>query len=294
MSALAAALSLGAIAAVLLLRHPQRVPLSEKDSVLVGDFTNNTNDPVFDQALRQGLAMQLEQSPYLSLVSEDRTQQALHQMGQPPETRITGPVAREVCLRTTSTAVLEASIQNVGTQYVINLVSTDCRSGEVIDRQQVHAAKKEDILGAIGVMTSRFRERVGESRETLREHDMPLAEATTASLEALKSYSLGLKVLAFQGEEASIPFFRRAIEIDSNFAMAYAYLALMYGSTGSSRLATENALKAYQLRDHSSDNERFFISAYYFGRATGNQQGRSNVRYQRTRRCSPFCLPALR
>jgi DNA-binding winged helix-turn-helix (wHTH) protein/tetratricopeptide (TPR) repeat protein len=272
MWASAAALSLGTIAAVLLLRHPQRVPLGEKDSVLVGDFTNNTNDPVFDQALRQGLAVQLEQSPYLSLVSEDRIQQALHQMGQPPETHITGPVAREVCVRTSSAAVLEASIQKVGAQYVLNLVSTDCGSGEAIDRQQVQAARKEDILGAISVMTSRFRERVGESRETLRKHDMPLAEATTASLEALKSYSLGLKVLAVQGEEASIPFFRRAVEIDPNFAMAYAFLAVMYGSTGSSRLATENAVKAYELGDHASDNERFFISAYYFGRATGNQE----------------------
>lgn len=168
--------------------------------------------------------------------------------------------------------VLEASIQNVGPQYVLNLVSTDCRTGEVIDRQQVQAIRKEDILGAIGVMTSRFRKRVGESGETLRQHDTPLAEATTTSLDALKSYSLGLRVLAVQGEEASIPFFRRAIEIDPNFAIAHAFLAVMYGSIGSSRLATESALKAYQLRDHTSDNERFFISAYYFGRATGNQE----------------------
>lgn len=144
--------------------------------------------------------------------------------------------------------VLEASIQNVGPQYVLNLVSTDCRTGEVIDRQQVQAIRKEDILGAIGVMTSRFRKRVGESGETLRQHDTPLAEATTTSLDALKSYSLGLRVLAVQGEEASIPFFRRAIEIDPNFAIAHAFLAVMYGSIGSSRLATESALKAYQLR----------------------------------------------
>ena len=244
----AAALALGATAAVLLLRHPQRVPLSEQDSVLVADFTNKTGDPVFDQALREGVEVQLEQSPYLSLVSDDRILQALHLMGQPPGTHITGPVAREVCSRTASAALLEASIQNIGTQYVLDFVSTDCRTGEVIDRQQVQAARKEDVLGAISDMTSRFRERAGESRETLRKHDVPLAEATTASLDALKAYSLGLKVVATQGEEASMTYFRRAVEIDPNFAMAYAYLALMYGSTGSSRLATENALKAYQLR----------------------------------------------
>lgn len=268
----AAALALAAFAALLLFRPSQRISLGEKDSVLVAEFTNHTGDPVFDQALRQGLEVQLAQSPYLSLVSEDRIQQALHQMGQAPDTHITGPVAREVCVRTGGAALLEASIQSVGAQYVLNLASTDCRTGEVIDRQQVQAPRKEDVLGAISGMTSRFRERAGESRDTLRKHDVPLAEATTMSLDALKAYSLGLGVLAVQGEEASIPFFRRAVEIDPNFAMAYAYLALMYGSTGSSRLATENALNAYKLRDHASDNERFFISAYYFGRATGNQE----------------------
>jgi eukaryotic-like serine/threonine-protein kinase len=268
----AAALTVAAVAAELLLRPPQRIPLGERDSVLVADFTNHTGDPVFDQALRQGLEVQLEQSPYLSVVSEGRIQQALHLMGQPPDTHITERVAHELCVRTGSAALLEASIQNVGTQYVLNFESTDCRTGEVIDRQQVQAPRKEDVLGAVSGMASRFRELVGESRDTLRKHDVPLAEATTASLDALKAYSLGLRVLAVQGEEASIPFFRRAVEIDPNFAMAYAYLALMYGSTGSSRLATENALKAYQLRDHASDNERFFISAYYFGRATGNQE----------------------
>jgi DNA-binding winged helix-turn-helix (wHTH) protein/tetratricopeptide (TPR) repeat protein len=268
----AAALAIGAVAAVFLLRPPQRIPLAEKDSVLVADFTNRTGDPVFDQALRQGVEVQLEQSPYLSLVSEDRIQQALRLMDQPPDTHITGPAAREVCVRSGGAALLEASIQNVGTKYVLDFVSTDCRTGEVIIRQQVQAPRKEDILGVISGMTSRFRERIGESREALRKHDVPLAEATTSSLDALKAYSLGLRVLAVQGEEASIPFFRHAVEIDPNFAMAYAYLALMYGSTGSSRLATENALKAYQLRDHASDNERFFISAYYSGRATGNQE----------------------
>ena len=193
-------------------------------------------------------------------------------MGQPPETRLTAQIAREVCARTGTAAMLEASIQNIGTQYVLNLSSTNCRTGDAIDREQVQVATKEEVLGAISRLTSRFRERVGESRATLQEHDVPLAEANTASLDALKAYSLGLRVVATKGEEASIPFFKRAVELDPNFALAYAYLALMYGSTGSSQLATENALKAYRLRDRASENERFFISAYYFGRATGNQE----------------------
>jgi tetratricopeptide (TPR) repeat protein len=239
---------------------------------LIAEFANLTGDPVFDSALRQGLEVQLEQSPYLSVLSDDRIEQTLRLMGQPADSRLIGPVAREVCARTGTAAMLEGSIQNVGAQYMLNLRATNCRNGDNIDQEQVQVARKVDVLGAVSRLTSRFRERVGESPAALQKHDLPLAEATTASLDALKAYSLGLKVIASQGDEASIPYFKRAVELDPNFAMAYAYLALMYGSTGSSELATENARKAYDLRNRASDNERFFISAYYFGRATGNQE----------------------
>lgn len=258
--------------ALRLMRLRQSVPLRTGDSVLVADFTNLTGDPVFDHALRQGMEVQLQQSPYLSLVSRDRIQQALRLMGRGPDTQVTEQVAREVCLRSGSAAVLETSIQKVGDQYVLSLWATNCRSGDTVDREQAQVDRKEDVLEAIGRMATGFRERVGESAATLQQHDVPLAQATTASIDALKAYSLGLEASTTRGEEASIPFYKHAIELDPKFAMAYAWLGLEYGSSGSARLATENIRKAYELSSSVSDNERFFISAYYEGRATGNEE----------------------
>jgi eukaryotic-like serine/threonine-protein kinase len=271
-SAVAAAIAIAGIGLLLLQRRHQAIALNARDSLLVADFTNLTGDPVFDNALRQGLEVQLQQSPYLNLVSADHIQHTLRLMGQPPETQVTGQIAREVCVRTGTAALLEGSIQNVGARYVLNLRSTNCRTGDVIDREQTEVASKEEVLEAITQMTRDFRKRVGESAATLQEHDVPLAEATTASIDALQAYSLGLQAMASKGEEASIPFFRRAVELDPKFAMAYAYLGLEYGSSGSTELATENIRKAYELAGHVSDNERFFISAYYYGRAVGNQE----------------------
>ena len=259
---------------LLLRRHPSvpPVPLNTGDSVLVADFTNYTGDPVFDHALRQGLEVQLQQSPYLKLVSRDRIQQALRLMGQPPDTQVSGQVARQICVRTGSAAILETSIQAVGSQYVLNLNATNCRTGDVIDREQAQVVRKEEVLDAIGAIATGFRKRVGESGATLQKYDVPLAQATTSSIDALKSYSLGLEAETSKSEESSIPFFKRAIELDPKFAMAYAWLGLEYGSSGEAKLATENITKAYELADHVSDNERFFISAYYEGRATGNEE----------------------
>ena len=267
-----AAAAIVGLVALLLLRRHQPIPLNAQDSILVADFTNLTGDPNFDNALRQGLEVQLQQSPYLNLVSEDHIQHTLRLMGQPPETQITGQIAREVCVRSGTAALLEGSIQNVGARYVLSLRSTNCRTGDVIDREQTEVASKEEVLEAITQMTRDFRKRVGESAATLQKHDVALAEATTASIDALQAYSLGLQAVASKGEEASIPFFRRAVELDPKFAMAYAYMSLEYGSSGSTGLAAENIRKAYELAEHVSDNERFFISAYYYGRAVGNQE----------------------
>jgi eukaryotic-like serine/threonine-protein kinase len=271
-SGVAAAIGIGGLGALLLLRSHQTIALSDRDSVLVADFTNLTGDPVFDNALRRGLEVQLEQSPYLNLLSEDRIHHTLRLMDRPPGTQVTGEVAREVCVRTGASVVLEGSIQNVGARYLLNLLATNCRTGDVVDQEQAQVASKEEVLEAITRMTRDFRRRVGESGTTLRKHDVPLAEATTPSIEALKSYSLGLEAAASKSEEASIPYFKHAVELDSKFAMAYAYLGLMYGSSGSSELATLNIRKAYELVNRVSDNERFFISAYYYGRAAGNQE----------------------
>jgi DNA-binding winged helix-turn-helix (wHTH) protein/TolB-like protein len=238
-----------ALAAFLLMRSRRPANLGEKGSILVADFVNTTGDPVFDDTLRQGMKVQLEQSPSLSLVSEDSIRQALGLMGKSPDTRLTGQTAREVCERTGSSAVLEGSIKPLGSEYVLDLRSVNCRTGENIDEEQVQVARKEDALDAITRMARAFRARAGESMAALAKHDTPLAEATTPSLEALKAYSLGWKVAALQGPEPAIPLIKRAVEIDPSFALAYASLGLMYGSSGSSQLATENVTRAYELRD---------------------------------------------
>jgi serine/threonine protein kinase/tetratricopeptide (TPR) repeat protein len=246
--------------------------LTDKDTIVLADFLNTTGDPVFDGTLRQGMAVQLEQSPFLSLISEERILRTLSLMGQSSDARLTPELAHEVCERTASAAVLDGSIASLGSQYVLGLRAKDCRTGDILDEEQVEVARKEDVLNALTEIASKFRMRVGESLATVEKHDTPLAEATTPSLEALKAYSMGWKVTASQGGDTAVPFFKRAVEIDPQFAIAYASLGLMYGAMGETELGTENIKRAYQLRDRVSDNEKFFITAYYDGRATGNQK----------------------
>jgi eukaryotic-like serine/threonine-protein kinase len=244
--------------------------LTDKDTIVLADFANSTGDPVFDDTLRQGLVVQLEQSPFLSLISDDRMQQMLRLMAKPADARLTPEVSREICERTASVAVLDGSIANLGSQYVLALRAKDCRSGDVLDEEQVQTARKEDVLNALSQIASRFRARVGESLSTVKSHDKPLDEVTTPSLEALKAYSDGWQVSFSSGSAASMPFFKRAIEIDPNFASAYAALGRMYGDIGESALSAENTSRAYQLRDRASDQERFFISLTYDLQVTGN------------------------
>ncbi len=244
--------------------------LTEQDTIVLADFANSTGDAVFDGTLRQGLAVQLEQSPFLSLVSDARIGQTLKLMGRPPDVALTGEAAREVCERTGGSAVLEGSIASLGNQYVIGLKATNCRTGEMLDEEQVQASRKEDVLSAVGQIASRFRRRAGESRATLQQHDKPLEEATTSSLEALKAYSAAINVAFSRGWTDGIPLFQRAIEIDPNFAMAHAHLGLWYSSLGEQELAIEETKKAYELRERASDRESFFILAMYHRHVTGN------------------------
>jgi tetratricopeptide (TPR) repeat protein len=244
--------------------------LTDKDTIVLADFVNTTGDPVFDGTLRQGLAVQLEQSPFLSLISEERIQQALRLMGQPPDARLTPQLAREICERTASAAALEGSIASLGSQFVLGLRAKSCRTGDVLDEEQVQAAEKEDVLNALSQMASRFRTRVGESLATVEKHDTPLAEATTPSIEALKAYSAGWKVLFSTGDAAALPLFKRATEIDPKFAMAYASLGRVYGDLDDPARSAESTSKAYQLRDRASDQEKFFITASYDLQVTGN------------------------
>jgi DNA-binding winged helix-turn-helix (wHTH) protein/tetratricopeptide (TPR) repeat protein len=257
--------------AILVYSYLHKTPkLTDKDTIVLADFTNTAGDPVFDRTLRQGLAVQLEQSPFLSLLSEQRIQQTLRLMGQQPDARLTPEFAREICQRTASTAVLEGTVASLGSQYVLSLRATNCRTGDVLDNEQAQAARKEDVLNALGQIASKFRARAGESLASVKQHDIPLAEATTSSLDALKAYSTAWQAQATGGSAAAIPFFKRAIEIDPKFALAYAALGRMYDDLGESDLSAENTTKAYGLRDRVSDREKFFIGASYDLLVTGN------------------------
>jgi DNA-binding winged helix-turn-helix (wHTH) protein/tetratricopeptide (TPR) repeat protein len=244
--------------------------LNAKDTVVLADFANTTGDAMFDETLRRGLAIQLEQSPFLSLISDQRIQHMLQLMGQTPGARLSGELARGVCERTGSTAVLEGSIAPLGSEYVLDLQAKSCRTGEVLDHEQTQAANKEDVLNALSQIAARFRKRVGESLTTIQEHNTPLAEATTSSLEALEAYSAGWKLHTTSGAMAALPLIRRAVEIDPNFALAHATLGRQYADLDESDLSTISTTRAWQLKARTSDREKFFIAATYEVLATGN------------------------
>jgi len=244
--------------------------LTDKDTLVLADFDNKTTDPVFDDTLRQGLAVELQQSPFLSLISDTKIRQTLALMGQPKDARLTPEIALQVCERTASAVILEGSIASLGSQYVVGLRARNCNTGSILDQEQVQAARREDVLNSLSQIASRFRTRVGESLATVEKHSTPLAEATTPSLEALKAYSTGLKLDISAGSQAGIPFFRRAVEIDPQFATAYANLGLAFSDIGESVLSAESTSKAWHLRNRASDRERFFIDFTYDREVTGN------------------------
>jgi serine/threonine protein kinase/tetratricopeptide (TPR) repeat protein len=261
-----------------LARDSARSPkLTEKDTIVLADFDNRTGDPIFDDTLRQGLAVELQQSPYLSLISDRTVQQTLTLMGQPKAVRLTPEIAQQVCERTGSAAVVESSIALVGSQYVLGLRAKDCHTGNTLDQQQAVATRREEVLDALSEMSRKFRTRAGESLETVEKHSMPLSEATTPSFEALKAYSTAIKLSFSSGHhERSIPLLRRAIEIDPKFAMAYAQLGFYY-SRSDSALSAEYATKAWLLRDRVSDRERFYIDFIYDRQVTGDLEKAYNT-----------------
>ncbi len=244
--------------------------LTDRDTIVLADFDNKTGDPVFDDTLRQGLSVELQQSPFLSVIPDGQVQNVLVLMGQTENARLTADIARQVCERTASAAVLEGSIASLGTQYVLGLRARNCSTGSILEQEQIQAVRREDVLNALSQIARKFRTRVGESLATVERHSTPLADATTASLEALKAYSLAMKVVASSGDAAAIPFFRRAVEIDPSFGMAYANLALSLSAVGESVLSAESTLKAWQFRNRVSDRERFFIDFLYDRDVTGN------------------------
>ena len=257
------------VAAYVYLHRPPK--LTAKDTIVLADFENKTGDPVFDQTLRQGLAVQLEQSSFLTVVSEQSIAQALHFMNRPAGTALGPEVAREICQRTGSAAVLDGSITGVGNQYVLWLRARNCRSGDVLAQEQAVAEKKEAVLSALSRISAQIRTRLGESLATIQDHST-LEQATTSSLEALKAYTAGKMAIYARGGPAAIAHLQQAIAIDPQFAMAHADLGFMLWNMGQTDLGAEQVRVAYGLRDHLSDRERRYILMLYDREVTGNLQ----------------------
>jgi serine/threonine protein kinase/Tfp pilus assembly protein PilF len=245
--------------------YRQRNPvLTQKDTIVLADFINTTGDPVFDDTLQQGLSTQLEQSPFLNLLSETRIGRALALMAQPRDARFTRELAREVCERTASAATIEGSIASLGSQYVLGLRAVNCHSGDVLAEEQVTANSKEQVLKALGEAATTMRKKLGESRASVENYDTPLQDVTTSSLEALQAYSLGYQALHLKDDvAAAISLFQRAVSLDPKFAMAYARIGTIYSAEGETVRAAENTRKAYELRDRASERERFYIASRY-------------------------------
>jgi serine/threonine protein kinase/Flp pilus assembly protein TadD len=236
--------------------------LTEKDTIVLADFVNTTGDAVFDDALKQALAVDLGQSPFLNVLSDRRMSETLRLMGRAPGERVTRDVAQEICLRTGSKALLSGSISSLGSQYMVGLEAVNCGSGDTLAKEQAEALKKEDVVKALGVVTTTLRTKLGESLASVQKFDVPI-EATTPSLEALKTFSMGVTTQGEKGDAEAIPFFKRAIEIDPNFAMAYARVGISYANLGQPSLALQNLEKAYGLRDRVSAREKLHITADY-------------------------------
>jgi serine/threonine protein kinase/tetratricopeptide (TPR) repeat protein len=260
-----------AIGGGLYFRSRQTNRLTEKDSIVLAEFANTTGDPVFDGTLRQGLSAQLEQSPFLSLLSDQRVAQTLALMAQPKDVRLTRELAHEVCQRTASAASIEGSISSLGSQYVVGLKAVNCRSGDVLANEQATASVKEQVLKALGEAATKMREKLGESLASVQKYDAPAENVTTPSLEALQAYSMGYQAMIEREDfAAAVPLFQRATSLDPNFAMAYARLGMSYSNLGEGARAEANTRKAYELRERVSEREKLYIVSHYEHFVTGN------------------------
>ena len=244
--------------------------------MVLADFDNKTGDAVFDDALKQALAVELGQSPFLNILSDRRVEETLHLMGQKSNERITRDIARELCIRTGSKAILLGTISNLGGQYVIGVDAVGCSSGDTLAKEQEEAAGKQDVLKALGKAAVSLRAKLGESLAPVQKFEVPV-EATTTSLEALKAFSMGITTFRAKGNAEAIAFYRRALELDPNFAVAYASLGLVYANLGQASLAAENIKKAYALRDRVSEREKYRIAALYYSYVTGELEQASQA-----------------
>ncbi len=250
--------------------HRQNKVLGEKDTLVLADFDNTTGDPVFDDTLKTALSVSLRQSPFLNVLSDSQVGKTLKLMTLARDAKLTPDVARELCQRSGSKAFVTGSISSLGSEFVVGLKAVNCQSGEVLAQEQVTAESKEKVLNALGDATTKLRGELGESLATVKKFDVPLAEATTSSLEALKAYSVAKKVAVEKGLPSALPDLQRAIELDPNFASAYSSIGNAYSSLGEAGRASEYLTKAFALRDHASEREKLGISANYYHNAAGD------------------------
>jgi eukaryotic-like serine/threonine-protein kinase len=260
------ATAIGAMLYFRLHQAPRR--LTDRDTVVLADFANSTGDPVFDDTLKQALNVALNQSPFLNVLPENKIVATLKLMSLSPGTRLTPEVTRELCQRSGSKAYIAGSIASLGSEYVLGLKTVNCQTGDPLAEEQVTAASKEKVLGVLGDAASKLRGELGESLATVQRFDVPLVEATTSSLEALKAFSLGRKAQDEKGSAAALRYHQRAIELDPNFASGYVAVAGDYSSLGELARAGEYATKAFQLREHASERERLAIAASYYRNVT--------------------------
>jgi len=281
---------LGAVVAVVVLvaaaiafwlyrQSHQPAKLGEKDTIVIADFVNTTGDTVFDGTLKQALEIQLEQSPFLNVLSERRVSSTLKLMNQPADARLTDELAREVCLRSNSKALLEGSIGSVGSHYLIGLKAVNCQTGDTLASAQAEAANRDNVLKRLGEAGDDLREKLGESLISVKRYNKPLDQVTTSSLEALQAYSTGRAMQALKGDGASVPYHKRAIELDPNFARAYASLGMAQSNLLETSAAAESFRKAFELRDRVSERERFYIETAYYSHATGELE-KANQAYK--------------
>jgi predicted Ser/Thr protein kinase/Tfp pilus assembly protein PilF len=251
--------------------------LTEKDTIVLADFANSTGDPIFDDTLKTALRVSLRQSPFLNVYSDADVAKTLQQMTRPADTKLTLEVARELCQRAGSKAYLAGSIAGLGSEYVLGLKAVNCQSGDMLAEEQVTAASKEKVLDTLGQAASKLRSELGESLATVQKFDVPLEQATTSSLEALKAYSLGNKARAEKGQTAALPYYQRAVELDPNFATGYMAAGDDYFTLGEEWRASEYYDKAFRLREHSSEREKLAISANYYSSVTGQMDKATQI-----------------
>ena len=265
-----AVLILAVFAGMFYWRSRKSATLTEKDTIVVADFDNTTGETLFDSGLKQALSDDLEQSPFLNVLSDAKVSEQLRFMGLAADAHLSSDVTRQVCQRAGSKAMILGSISGVGGRYEVGVKAIDCNTGDSLGSEQSDEVNRSQVLSALRKATSRLRTKLGESLASVQKYDAPVEQATTTSLDALKAYSLGVKMGNAQGYAAAIPYFKSAIDLDPNFAMAYAQLAVEYSNLNQPTLAAEYAAKAYQLRGHTSPRETLYIDSHYHDLVSGD------------------------